>query len=362
MSGGCSLGHPTTLIELGGALPLSRSILRRAIFMRKRLIGIGVLALVFCGAAADGFAQDVTLKYHWTAGDEWRTRMTQQTSTTILTGQPAGAGGGSLESTMTQVFHTLVEQVAADGNATLQHVIESVRVEMRLPSGTIQFDSDTPGADASTNRMTQAMSAAYRAMIGQPVRMVVSPIGAVQKVEGFSRLLERVLNAQPMDRVAPDMLDGFRNVFQDDATRDMLGWGVALFPDRPLHPGDTWQDRRTATMPIVGTSTARQEWTLRDVARSDGGSTAHLAAAFTMEPDPSAPPPALGPMPMPLHLGASSGESDVLFDLSRGRVQRATTTMVMPATVSFPASADTKTVELRITSTVTLEVIEPAAR
>jgi hypothetical protein len=251
--------------------------------MRKRLIGIGVLALVFCGAAADGFAQDVTLKYPWTAGDEWRTRMTQQTSTTILTGQPAGAGGGSPESTMTQVFHTLVEEVAADGNAML-------------------------------------------------------------------------------DRVAPEMLDGFRNVFQDDATRDMLAWGVAPFPDRPLHRGDTWQDRRTATMPIVGTSTVRQEWTLRDVARSDGGSTARLGAAFTIEPDPSAPPPTLGPMPMPLHLGASSGESDVLFDLSRGRVQRATTTMVMPATISFPAGADTKTVELRITSKVTLEVIEPAAR
>jgi hypothetical protein len=97
-----------------------------------------------------------------------------------------------------------------------------------------------------------------------------------------------------------------------------------------------------------------------DVARSDGGSTARLAAAFTIEPDPSAPPPALGPMP--LHLGASSGESEVLFDLSRGRVQRATTTLVMPATMSLPAGAETKTVALRITGKVTLDVIEPATR
>ena len=108
--------------------------------MRKQsLIGIGVLALAFCGVAADGFAQDVTLRYHWTVGDESRTRMTQQTSTTIPAGPLAGAGGGSLEATMTQVFRTLVEDVAADGSATLQQVIESVRVEMRLPSGTIQF-------------------------------------------------------------------------------------------------------------------------------------------------------------------------------------------------------------------------------
>ena len=326
----------------------------------RRLIGIGALALAFAAAAANGYAQDVSLRYHWTARDEWRTRATQHTSTTISAGQQGA--GGSLEHTMTQVFRTVVEGVAADGSATLRQVIESVRVEMRLPTGTIQFDSDAAGADASGNPMAQAMSAAYGALIGQPVRMVVSPAGAILKVEGFSQLLERVLNAQPGNRVTPEVVEGFRNVFRDDATRDMLAWGVAPFPDRPLHAGDTWQDSGTATVPIVGTSTTRREWTLRDVARTDGGSTAHVAATFTMEPDPSAPPPARGPMPMPFHLGASSGESELLFDLSRGRVQRTTTTIVMPVTMSLAAGPEPKTMELQITATMTLEVIEPASR
>ena len=63
---------------------------------------------------------------------------------------------------------------------------------------------------------------------------------------------------------------------------------------------------------------------------------------------------------MPFHLGASSGESDVMFDLSRGRVQR--TTIVMPVTMSLAAGPEPKTLELRIATTMTLEVIEPAAR
>ena len=177
--------------------------------MRKQVpVGIAVFLLALGGAAADAFAQDITLHYTWTVGDESRSRLTQQTSTTIGTGPLAGAGGGSIESTTTQVFRTVVEAVASDGTATLRQVIESVRVEMRLPSGTIQFDSEAAGADATTNPMMHAMSAAYRAMIGEPVRMVVSPAGAIQKVEGFSRLLERVLNAQPMDRVAPEVLEG----------------------------------------------------------------------------------------------------------------------------------------------------------
>jgi hypothetical protein len=94
------------------------------------------------------------------------------------------------------------------------------------------------------------MSAAYSAMIGQSLTMVVSPRGTVQKIEGMSRLMERVLNAQPQDRIAPDVLDGFRNTFSDDTTRDMLGWGTAPFPDRPLHPGDTWEDHLSATVPM----------------------------------------------------------------------------------------------------------------
>jgi hypothetical protein len=84
-----------------------------------------------------------------------------------------------------------------------------------------------------------------------------------------------------------------------------------------------------------------------------------VAAAITIEPDPSAPPPAVGAMPL---LGAATGEREVLFDVSRGRVQRATTTMVVPATVSLRAGAEPKTVELQITAKMTLEVIEPAAR
>jgi len=325
-----------------------------------RLIVAATLTLSVAGTAADGFAQEVTLRYRWTTGEQSRTRVTQHSSTTISVGQPASAAG-SLDSTLTQVFRTVVEDVAADGTATLEQVIESVRMDLNTPLGRIVFDSESNGGDIGSSSMALAMSHAYRAMIGQPVRMVVSPTGAVSKINGLTRLMERVLDAQPNDRVMPELLDGFRNAFSDDTARDMVGWGVALFPDRPLRPGDTWQDHLKATVPGVGATTTLREWTLRGVESASGVSTARLAARVTIARDPSAPEPALGPVPM--LIGESSGESDVLFDLSRGRLQRVTTSLAMPMTMSLPGRDNSRAdMEIRIASTLTLEVIDPAVR
>ena len=213
----------------------------------------GAVALGLIGAATTSFAQEATLRYRWTKGEETRTRVTQRSSTTFsATGLPGGPGNGTVESSMSQVFRTIVDDVAADGTATLRLVIESVRMEIDSPLGKSVFDSSSKDIDPTAHPLSKTMSAAYSAMIGQPLTMVVSPRGTVQKIEGMARLMERVLNAQPQDRIAPEVLDGFRNTFSDDTTRDMLGWGTAPFPDRPLHPGDTWEDHLSAIVPMLG--------------------------------------------------------------------------------------------------------------
>jgi len=101
------------------------------------------VAVGLVGAATSSFAQEVTLRYGWTKGEETRTRMTQQASTSIsATAIPGGPGNGSVESSMSQVFRTIVEDVATDGTATLRPVIESVRMELSSPLGKTVTDFD----------------------------------------------------------------------------------------------------------------------------------------------------------------------------------------------------------------------------
>jgi len=327
-------------------------------------IAAGAVALGLVGAATSSFAQEVTLRYRWTKGEETRTRMTQQASTTISASAiPAGPGNGSVESFMSQGFHTVVEDVAADGTATLRQVIESVRIEFNSPLGKTVFDSASKESDpTSANPLGKTMSAAYSAMIGQSLTMVVSPRGTVQKIEGMARLMERVLNAQPQDRIAPDVLDGFRNTFSDDITRDMLGWGTAPLPDRPLHPGDTWEDHLSATVPLLGATTTSRTWTFEGVETRGGISLARLTAKLAIRADPSAPQPALG-VPVAIQTSDSTGESELFFDIARGRVQRVTTALTQPMTMSIPASnGGSMSLQMLIKSTLTLELVEAAGQ
>jgi len=323
----------------------------------------GAVALGLVGAATSSFAQEVTLRYRWTKGEETRTRMTQQVSTTISTAIPGGPGNGSVESSMSQVFHTIVEDVAADGTATLRQVIESVRMEFNTPLGNTVFDSASKESDPTgANPLSKTMTAAYSAMIGQPLTMVVSPTGTVQKIEGMARLMERVLNAQPQDRIAPDVLDGFRNTFSDDTTRDMLGWGTAPLPDRLLHPGDTWEDRLSATVPMLGATKTSRTWTFEGVETRGGISLARLSAKLAIRADPSAAQPALG-VPVAIQTSESTGESELFFDIARGRVQRVTTALTQPMTMSSPApNGGGMSLQMLIKSSVTLEQIEVAGQ
>lgn len=324
-----------------------------------RTVVAGGMVVCLLGAAAPGSGQDVSLRYRWTKGGESRTRMTQQVITTSST--PGGLGNASTDFTMSQVFRTVVEDVAADGTATLRQTIESIRVEFNTPAGKTVFDSTSTDGAAATDLLTRAMSAGYSATIGQAITIVASPTGTVQKIEGMARLLERVLNAQPQDRVAPDLLEGLRNTFSDDTTRDMLGWGIAPFPDRPLHAGDTWEDRLRATVPMLGATTTSRTWTLQEVASTDGVPVARLAAKLSIRADAAVPQAAFGPVAM--QTGEGTGGSELLFDMARGRLQRTTTVLTQPMTMSFPVpNGDKMSMQMLVNSTLTLELIDAGGR
>ena len=103
--------------------------------MHWKIVAVGAVALGLIGAATTSFAQEATLRYRWTKGEETRTRVTQRSSTTfwatVIT-RLCRATGRSKPS-MSQVFRTIVDDVAADGTATLSLVIESVRMEIDSP-------------------------------------------------------------------------------------------------------------------------------------------------------------------------------------------------------------------------------------
>src|SRR5262249_46875851 len=87
--------------------------------------------LIFANAL---FAQNVSLRYRWTKGEELRYRLTQQTQTSMASPQGVpGLGAMSLDQKVMQTMRIVVDDVGPDGTVTLRQIIESVRIERNMP-------------------------------------------------------------------------------------------------------------------------------------------------------------------------------------------------------------------------------------
>ena len=308
--------------------------------LMKTRLRLAVTLATVCVAivsARPAVAQDVTLRYRWTKGEEFRYRTIQQSSATVpRMGIPGDLGAMATDQTISQVIRTIVDDVAADGTATLRQVIESVRVEMNNPMGKMVFDSTTSNSNLAANPMGQILSGMYSAMIGQSVTVVTSPTGAVQRIEGMSRLMDNMLkNLTQNPAAVAGLLDGLKNTFSDDAMQDLSARGFAQFPDRPLKPGDTWDDRFTGGFAMFGAITTSRTSTLQGVESRGASAVARITAKLTMKSDPAATPPSVGPFTM--QMGESTGDSELLFDVARGRTQRVMTAILQPMDVSGTA-------------------------
>src|SRR5579884_1578918 len=131
------------------------------------LIGIWVSPLI---------AQDVTLRYRWKKGEETVYRLTQEAAGT-LSGPIQMSTGQKITQTMRQV----VEDVAADGSATIRQTVEAVQFESTAPVK-IDYDSTTGQAPTGAART-------FAALVGQPITVVISPDGSIQKMDGAKAIV-----------------------------------------------------------------------------------------------------------------------------------------------------------------------------
>jgi len=312
-------------------------------------------------------AQEVSLRYHWTKGEELRYRQTLQSTTTVSgTGLPAGSSNASFDSTMIQTFRTVVDDVAADGTATFRQTIESVRLEVNGPTGRTVFDTAT-NDNAARDPLSQGLSAVYSAMIGESVTIVTSPTGVVRKIDGMTRIFEKMMAAQPGGPIPAGALEGLKNSFSDEAMRDMTGRGFAAFPDRPLKPGDAWDEQFTTSVPMFGTVSTARTWTFQGIESRTGAAVARFTATHTIKTDPSKPAsgaPSSAPSPIIMEPGGNTGDSDVLFDMTRGRLLSVTTHMTQAMTVSIPAANAGSAMSMRTIgkTTMLMELLDASSR
>ncbi len=215
---------------------------------RITLVTASAVALaVLSGPTLSALRQDVTLRYRWTKGETLRYRIVQQ-STTTISGIP-GMGDMAIDQSNTQVMATVAEEVTPE-RTTLRQVIESMKMEMNSPMFAVSFDSANP--DTGANPMNSMLKSVLSPMIGASFTLVMAPTGEVQKVEGLSKLAEKMFQSLPQDPAMAGILDGLKANLSDEAMRSQLAQVFAQFPDRPLKSGETWTTQVSTPNPMLG--------------------------------------------------------------------------------------------------------------
>ena len=295
--------------------------------------------------------QDVTLRYKWTKGETLRYRMTQRTTSTI-SGVPGSEGGMTVEQTFSQVWKEAVEDVAADGTTTLRATFESIDVDMSMPMGRMAYDTEHPESASDPGAMLKAM---FANMIGESFTVALSPAGVVQRVEGLTRLADKMFASLPAN--AGPMLGGLRQAMSDDAMKQNMSQAYPTFPDRPLKAGDTWNDQVTTANPF-GAGTISSASTLKTVAGAGDTQVVTIASTLTLRQDSSTP--GAGPMGMTVKMDEATGDRETLFNAARGRMERVTTNLTMPMSISG-TGPDGTAMNMRSVSVskTTLELLQP---
>ncbi len=323
---------------------------------RRVVTGLTVLTfgLLICGASLAAFRQEVTLRYRWNKGETLRYRMTQQ-STSAITGLPGGMGDITIEQSTAQVYRVAAKDVAPDGTATLDEVIESIKMEMDAPMGKMSFDSANPTAP-SAGPMDDLLKKVLLPLAGAQFTMTLTPTGSVQRVEGISQAVEKMFANLPQDPQMQGILSGLKANLSDEGLKGMFSQGFAQLPQKALKQGDTWKASFTIPNPAVGAMTTAIDATLQSIEGSGANQVAQIATKLTITQDEGVKGQL--PMGMSAKLGTATGEGEVVFDVGKGQARKGVTRLTMPLTISGPApDGTTMNMQSLVKTTLTIEIV-----
>jgi hypothetical protein len=321
--------------------------------MKARLSRIAICALTLT-ASLTAF-QDGKIRYRWTKGDTARYQIVQQNNSTI-SGLPGGMGDIAIEQTSAQVMRSVVEDVAADGTATLRETLESMRMEMNSAMFSMKYDSANPAA--ATDPMSSMVKDMIAPIIGAQFTVVRAPSGDVTKFEGMSALADKMFKANPPDPSTAGLIDGLKASLSDEGMRSLFGQIFAQFPNRALKVGDTWDVKVTTPNPMLGGIITTVSSTLKAIESEGGAQIARVATTVTVDQDMSKPA-APNPMGFSVKMTKGNGEGEQVFDMTSGKLRRSILRTTSPMSMAG-AGPDGSAMALSMTnkSTVTVELVE----
>lgn len=174
------------------------------------------LSLLFLAAWSVTASADVVLQRKFADGTKFKSREAVKVKQSlVLSGNDLGS-----ESSTTVTTQNAYGQRNAEGELTVTAKIESIKSDLKLPGGvSVKFDSANPDAK-SDNPIAALVLDAMRKMVGATITFHLDGKNRVQSVDGVP---EGGLQSGP------------------EEVKEEFQRGIDLLPEKPLKPGDTWE-------------------------------------------------------------------------------------------------------------------------
>lgn len=210
--------------------------------MKTITLKISALALSLM-LVCPAFSQ-ITLKYNFTKGEILK----QNTVATVAMIQNIMDQEIKMNTTVTAKLTYEVKEARDDG-----YTIEARYKEMKMsitPPGmerNLSFDANT--TDSIANQ--QNLGPMLKAMIDKPLEIILAKTGETESVKGMDKLYEAMLSSldESIPAAQKQQLTGiFEAQYSDKSLSQLFAQYSGNFPDKPVSIGDSWSQKRAATM------------------------------------------------------------------------------------------------------------------
>ena len=310
-------------------------------------LAVAVIASLVVPAPAPA-AQDaerLELRLRLKEGETYRVKTTVEQRIN----QTSGARQVATEQTFAVVYGMTVEGVDGGGAMRVATKYEAVTFRQQGPAGVVEYDSASP-----PKQVPQA-ARPFAALVGLGFASTVTPTGRVTAVEGLEAMFDGMV--RKLDLPEGPAKDAVRKVlseqFGEEAMKQNLQNLFALYPDKPVAVGESWQRRVVVSKGFPVTIDAT--YTLKS--RVDGVATVDVKA--TLAPNEAAGPLDIGTGKMTYDLrGEQSGTATV--DEATGWTRSMTTSQLMSGNLRFQDAGGVPEVvnPVTIDEKVTLEAVK----
>jgi hypothetical protein len=290
---------------------------------------------------------EVQLRFKPQMGDAYKVQMVaeQQISQT-LEGETM-----DVVQTIGMGFTYNVTEVDANGNAWVDVVYDSARLDQSSPSGDVSYDSANPPEEVPPGAL------GFSALVGKGFRMKISPEGEIIEVTGLDTMINDMLDDMGItdEALLEQLRQSISEQYDADAMREQMGNTVINYPDGPVRIGDTWTETTTSggQFPVQ----AESVYTLQEY--QDGIAT--IGMTSTVSINPNAEPQSIAGMELVYNL---SGEQEgvMLINVETGWTAGATITQTMSGDMTISSGGTDMTIPMSIFSVINLEMEKEEAQ